>query len=264
MLDWLRDPAQLRLSVFLGGLLLFMLLERTWPRRHGSRQIGLRWPANLGLVLVGAGVIALLPLAAIGTAAWAQMQSFGLLHQVQWPFWFEIGLAWLLLDLGLYWQHRWMHIVPLLWRLHRVHHSDTAFDVTTGVRFHPVEILLSMGWKMLLVALLGAPVLAVLLLELTLNTFALWSHTNLRYPPALESVLRRAFITPEMHRIHHSVHLRETNSNYSSSVSIWDHLFRSYTAEPRDGHERMQLGLQTLRTPAEQSLPALLIQPLKP
>jgi len=262
-MNWFSDPAHLRPVIFFGLLLIFLVLERGYPRRGGDMHRRLRWPSNFGLVLLDSAAVSLLPLAALGTALWAQEAGWGLFNRLPLPAWLEIALAWLLLDVALYGQHRAMHEFPRLWRLHRVHHCDIEFDTSTAVRFHPVEILLSMLWKMLIVLLLGAPWLAVLLLEITLSGFALWSHANLRYPQRLEQGLRKIIITPELHRVHHSVHSAETNSNYGSALMIWDHLFRSFNAQPRDGHEGMRIGLNQWRADSEQRLPALLLQPLK-
>lgn len=262
-MNWFSDPAHLRPALFLALLAGLLFLERRFPRRSGDMRRSLRWPGNLGLVLIDSAVLMLLPLAALGTALWAEALGFGLFQYMALPAWLEVAAAWLLLDLAIYWQHRAMHVVPLLWRLHRVHHCDIEFDTSTAVRFHPLEILLSMLWKMLVVLLLGAPWLAVLLLELTLSSFALWSHANLRYPVWLEQRLRRLVITPELHRVHHSVHPAETNSNYGSALVLWDQLFRSLRQQPRDGHEAMRIGLSEWRSEAEQTLPRLLLLPFK-
>jgi sterol desaturase/sphingolipid hydroxylase (fatty acid hydroxylase superfamily) len=262
-MDPISDPAAVRAPIFFGLLALLLALEGIWPRRAQPMQRRLRWTSNFGLVVLDTAVLALVPLAALGTALWAEAAGFGLFNALSWPAWLEVALAWLLLDAAIYVQHRAMHEVPLLWRLHRVHHSDTEFDVSTGVRFHPLEILLSMGWKMACVAALGAPLLAVLVLEITLSSFALWSHANLRYPLALDRWLRRLIITPEVHRVHHSTHIGETNSNYGSALMLWDYLFRSYVAQPREGHPGMRIGLDRWRAAADQRLTALLRQPLQ-
>jgi sterol desaturase/sphingolipid hydroxylase (fatty acid hydroxylase superfamily) len=256
-------PELLRPAFFFGILAALLVAERVWPRRAQPMQRRMRWTSNFGLVILDTAVLALLPLAALGTALWAEAAGIGLFNVVAWPAWLEVALAWLLLDAAIYVQHRAMHEIPLLWRLHRVHHSDIEFDTTTGVRFHPLEILLSMGWKMGLVAALGAPLLAVLILEITLSGFALWSHANLRYPLLLDRWLRRVVITPEVHRVHHSPYTAETNSNYGSALIIWDHLFRSYVAQPREGHRAMRIGLDRWRAAGDQRLTALLRQPLE-
>ena len=192
---------------------------------------------------------------------WAQQHAFGLLHALDWPHALNILLALLLLDLAIYAQHLLMHHVPLLWRLHSMHHSDTEIDVSTGLRFHPLEILLSMALKMALVAAIGAPVLAVLIFEILLNATSLFNHANLRLPAGLDRVLRLVVVTPDMHRVHHSWHRDETNSNFGFNLPWWDRLFGTYTAQPRDGHLGMSIGLHDFRHDSEQSLPALLLQP---
>jgi sterol desaturase/sphingolipid hydroxylase (fatty acid hydroxylase superfamily) len=174
-----------------------------------------------------------------------------------------IALTLLLLDLAIYVQHVLTHAVPALWRLHRVHHTDLDLDVTTGVRFHPFEILLSVLYKIALVVALGAHPLAVLIFEVLLNGSSLFNHANVRLPAMLERWLRLIWVTPEMHRVHHSVLRRETDSNYGSCLSLWDRLFGTYVAQPQAGHDRMTIGLEAFRTPAEQSLWSLLMQPVR-
>ena len=259
----MRDDALLRSALFFGTLALLLALEGVRARRAGPMHRRLRWPSNLGLAAINAACVALLPLASVGVAVLAQQRGWGLLNALGLAPWLEIGLAWLLLDLAIYWQHRWMHELRWLWPLHRVHHSDVELDATTGVRFHPAEILLSLAWKSTLIVALGAPPPAALLLELGLNLVALWSHANLRLPTSFERRLRWLLITPDMHRVHHSVHRRETDSNYSNTMSFWDRLFGSYVAQPADGHEAMRIGLPVLRAPVQQQLPALLAQPLR-
>lgn len=256
------EDSTLRMAVFLGVLTLMLLLERALPRRVEDAQRRTRWPTHLGLVVISAALLALLPVAAVGTALWAQARGWGLLNQGSLPLWVTLPLAWLLLDAAIYAQHRAMHQLPLLWRLHRVHHSDVVFDATTGLRFHPAEILLSMLWKMAVVLALGAPPLAVLLLEITLNGFALFNHANLRLPG--DRWLRLLLVTPDLHRVHHSVHRDETDSNYGNTLSVWDRLFGSYRAQPREGHSAMAIGLPQFREPAAQRLTALLAQPRHP
>jgi sterol desaturase/sphingolipid hydroxylase (fatty acid hydroxylase superfamily) len=261
MNDWLSGGgATLRLTVFLATLLLMLLLERLAPRRMTPPQRRLRWSANFGLVVIDSILLRLLlPLAALGMAVLAQQRGWGLLNLVPLPPWLSVPLAWLLLDCAIYWQHRAMHAVPLLWRLHRVHHTDIEFDTTTALRFHPVEILLSMLFKMTTVTALGAPPLAVLLFEIALNAAALFNHANIRLPG--DRWLRRLLVTPDMHRVHHSVHRIETDSNYGNVLAVWDYAFRSYTPQPRDGHLEMRIGLYEFRVEAEQRLGPLLLNP---
>lgn len=261
----LQHEWQWRLGVFLGLLAVLAVAEVYWPRRKANRPQ--RWPVNFSLALIYTLVMRLvMPVAAVSWATTLEARQWGLLHLFAWPdwiSWLETLLAVLLLDLAIYWQHRLMHAIPWLWRLHRVHHSDLAFDVTTGLRFHPGEILVSMLLKLAILTLLGASPLAVLMFELLLSAASLWEHANLRLPPRLEQMWRQVNVTPDMHRIHHSVQVPETNSNFGFCLSWWDHLFGSYRAQPQAGQEQMAIGLQEFRTDQEQSLTSLLRQPLQ-
>lgn len=261
MPDWFSDPAHLRLTVFLGVLTVLLLLEKRLPRRQHAMQRSLRWPPNFGLVLAGSLLVMALPLATLSAAVLAQQRGIGLFNTLSWPLWVEVLLCFLAFDLAIYAQHRLMHAWPLLWRLHRVHHSDIEFDATTALRFHPLEILLSVLWKTLLIALIGAPLLAVLIFEITLNAAAMFNHANLRV--AGDAWLRRLIVTPDMHRVHHSTHQQETDSNYGFALSCWDHLFGSYRAQPAEGHESMRIGLDQYREIPQQKLVPLLLQPIK-
>lgn len=264
MAEWiLQHEATLRLAAFVGVLALLLAGERLRPRRSvpgGWRR------HTTHLALVALDTLALrvaFPVLAVGAAAWGAQRGIGLLPRLSLPPWLAIAAGLLLLDAALYWQHRLLHAVPLLWRLHRVHHGDTGFDCTTGVRFHPLEIVLSMGLKIGLVLLLGVPVLGVLLFEVVLNAGSLFSHANLALPAALDRRLRRLWVTPDMHRVHHSVHRDETDSNFGFHLSCWDHLFRSYREQPRDGHAAMHIGLPYWRDPGQQTLAALLANPFR-
>lgn len=203
----------------------------------------------------------LLPVAAVGAAAFAEQRDWGLFNQFTLPLAIPVVLTLLALDLLIYWQHRLLHALPWLWRLHRVHHSDLSIDVTTALRFHPLEILLSMLLKMAAVALLGAPPVAVLAFEILLNATAMFNHANLRLPAYSDRFLRQFIVTPDMHRVHHSWHQDETNSNFGFNLPWWDHLFGSYRAQPRDGHRAMSIGLKAFRDDKDQGLIALLAQP---
>lgn len=254
----------IRPAIFFGLLLVLGALEPLRPVRLSDPQRPLRWTANFGLVALGTVLIALLQLSLAAVAVGAQRAGFGLFNQVEAPAAVEIGLSLLLLDLAIYAQHRAFHEIRWLWPLHRVHHSDVEFDVTTGLRFHPGELILSMLFKAAIVALLGAPWLAVLGFEIALSSFALLTHANLRLPPGAERLVRALLVTPDMHRIHHSVHRDEHDSNYGNTLSVWDRLFRSYTRAAREAQREMRIGLVEFRAPAEQALPALLVQPLRP
>jgi sterol desaturase/sphingolipid hydroxylase (fatty acid hydroxylase superfamily) len=219
--------------------------SRTLPRRR-------RWPANLGIVVLNTLLVrALFPAAALGMALSAQSHGWGLLNQYAVPAWAAAAAGIVLLDLALYLQHVMFHAVPALWRLHRVHHADLDIDVTTGARFHPIEIALSMLVKLAAIAALGVPPAAVLLFEVLLNATSMFNHANVRIPATLEAVLRRLLVTPDMHRVHHSVERDETNSNFGFNLPWWDRLFGTYRAQPRAGHEAMAIGVAELRDAAE-------------
>lgn len=263
LLEYLQNhEATIRLICFAGLLALCLGAETRWPRRSASG--GGRRGTNL--LLVGLNTLFLrlgFPVLAVGAAAWGTGQGWGLLAWLDGPLWLEVLLAVVLLDLIIYGQHRLMHAVPWLWRLHRVHHSDLAFDVTTGVRFHPLEIAVSMIIKMAAVILLGAAAEAVILFEVLLSASSLFEHANLRLPAGLDRALRRVIVTPDMHRVHHSPHREETDSNFGFNLSVWDRLFATYQAQPREGHEAMQIGLSAFRDKQQQGLLALLLQPFR-
>ncbi|MCB4823833.1 sterol desaturase family protein [Roseicella aerolata] len=253
----------LRLGIFLGVLLALLALEQLIPWRR-ARPLGRRrWPANLGLAVLGALLVrAVMPAAAVGAALWAEARGWGLLPALGMPGWVAIPLSVILLDLLIYWQHRVTHAVPLLWRLHRVHHADPELDATSGLRFHPVEILLSMALKMVAVVALGAPAVAVLVFEVLLNATAMFNHAAISLPPGLERALRLVLVTPEMHRTHHSEARAETDSCYGFCLSWWDRLFGSYRAAPAAG-EGVVIGVAGWRAPEQQRLDRLLLQPMR-
>jgi sterol desaturase/sphingolipid hydroxylase (fatty acid hydroxylase superfamily) len=237
-----------RLGCFAGVLLLMALWESLAPRRRLTVRRPARWFSNLGLVALDTVAVRfLLPLGAVGVAVLAGQRGWGLLNNVALPGWVAVTLSVVALDLAIYLQHLMFHAVPLLWRLHMVHHADLDFDATTGVRFHTLEILLSLLIKMAAVALLGAPALGVVAFEVLLNATSLFNHGNVRLPAALDRVLRLVVVTPEMHRVHHSVRPRETNSNFGFNLPWWDYLFGTYRAQPADGHEGMTIGLSQFR-----------------
>jgi sterol desaturase/sphingolipid hydroxylase (fatty acid hydroxylase superfamily) len=244
----LRYEPEIRLACFGGALLLMALWEALAPRRRLTTSRPLRWSSNLGLTALNALALRfLVPLGAVGTALLAQERGWGLLNNVALPAWLAVALAVVALDLVLYLQHVMFHAVPALWRLHRVHHADLDFDTTTGVRFHTLEVLLSMGIKMAAVVLLGAPPLAVLLFEVILNASSMFNHGNVRLPAWLDRALRLVLVTPDMHRVHHSAVPRETNSNFGFNVPWWDFLFGTYRAQPAGGHEGMTVGVVEVR-----------------
>lgn len=257
-----NEPA-IRFSFFLGILLLMVLGERLAPRRPRSTPKGTRWIANLGMVAVDALALRLfLPATAISAAALAETRGLGFFPSLDLPGWLSVVLGVVLLDLAIYLQHVLFHALPSLWRLHMVHHSDLDFDTTTGVRFHPIEVLLSMGIKMAVVLLVGIPVLGVLIFEVLLNGTSLFNHGNVRLAARIDRILRLLVVTPEMHRVHHSVAIRETNSNFGFNLPWWDRLLGTYRAQPAAGHEGMTIGLSTFRDPRMLTLPGLLLLPL--
>jgi sterol desaturase/sphingolipid hydroxylase (fatty acid hydroxylase superfamily) len=246
-----HEPA-LRLAAFAAVLAAMALWEILAPRRARTLPRRRRWPANLGIVLLNTLVVRVLfPAAALGMALSAQAQGWGLLNRYEIPVWAALAGGIVLLDLAIYLQHVMFHAVPALWRLHRMHHADLDIDVTTGARFHPVEIALSMLIKFAAIAALGVPPAAVLVFELLLNATSMFNHANVRIPAPLEPALRWLLVTPDMHRVHHSVERDETNSNFGFNLPLWDRLFGTYRAQPRAGHEAMTIGVAELRDPAE-------------
>lgn len=260
---WQLEP-WIRLGAFAAVLLLLAAVELLAPRRRLSVGRLRRWPGNLGLVALDTLLVRILfPVAAVGAALHAEQRGWGLFNLVQMSAWIEIALAVILLDMIIYGQHVLFHSVPWLWRVHRVHHADLEFDVTTGLRFHPVEIFLSMGIKVAAVMLLGAAALAVLIFELLLNATSMWSHSNLRLPDWADRLLRLMLVTPDMHRTHHSVVPRETHSNFGFNLACWDRLFGTYRERPEAGHEGMAVGIPEFRSARELRLDRMLLMPFR-
>jgi sterol desaturase/sphingolipid hydroxylase (fatty acid hydroxylase superfamily) len=262
MTDLLAHESAIRLGCFLGILLAMMGWEWRLPRRAPSLPRARRWPANLGIVAVDSAVLRLaFPVLAVGAAQLAETRGWGLFHWLNAPFWPAFVASMLLLDLTIYAQHVAFHKIPLLWRLHRMHHTDLDFDVTTALRFHPLEIVLSMLIKWAVVVLLGAPPVAVLVFEVVLNATAMFNHGNVRLPPRLDRALRWLVVTPDMHRVHHSIRREETDSNFGFNLPWWDRLFGTYRDQPRDGHSGMTIGLEYFRDWRATRLEGLLLQP---
>lgn len=252
-----------QLGIFIGLLILLPLLEHFFARRRQSNPIKRRL-SNIALIVISTVSAQLIfPLATVGVALWANARGFGLFQLIPWSDSLEIFLCLVLLDLAIYWQHRFFHIFPWLWRMHRVHHSDVEFDACLGIRFHPFEIVLSKAYKLALIALMGPSVIAVVVYESLLLGFSIMTHGNIRLPFKLDAIVRVVFVTPDFHRVHHSIYGTETNSNYGNILSVWDRLFASYQAQPRDGHLAMSIGLPEFRSTAEQNLGALLVQPFR-
>lgn len=252
----------LRALIFLSVFGLLALAEGIAPFRAASRRS--RWPGNLGLFALG--IVAariVLPLGAVGFAAWLAGTGTGLFNLIQAPVWLAVAISVVLLDLAIYAQHVLFHKIPALWRLHRVHHADTEMDATTGIRFHPLEIVVSLAIKLGAITLTGAPPLAVFLFEVLLNAGALFTHANLRLPAGWEERLRLFFVTPGMHRVHHSWERIDTDSNYGFNLSLWDRLFRTYRPEPVPGEADIVFGIETFRAPRERQIDALLTQPFR-
>ena len=266
MTKWMAsNELAVRLVVAVAVFSLMATWEVLAARRELTRAKGTRWFANLSLVALDAVIVRLLfPTAAVGMAWAAQDSGWGLFHRLDLPGWVAVMLSIGLLDLAIYLQHVMFHAVPVLWRVHLVHHADFDVDVTTGLRFHPIEMVLSMLIKLSVVAALGPPVVGVLLFELILNGLAMFNHANVRMPARLDRVLRMIFVTPDMHRIHHSVEVSEHNTNFGFNLSWWDRLLGTYVAAPAKGHEGMMLGLKSVRDPSDQTLRRMLLMPLDP
>lgn len=254
----------IRLAAFLGVFLAVALWEGFRPRRKRSVRRGARWPGNLGLLTIDAILVRVLaPGAAIAIAMTAGTGGWGLLNVLSTPAWLAIICGVVLLDAAMYFQHVMFHAVPALWRLHRVHHADLDFDVTTGLRFHPVEILASTAIKCAVVAAAGAPAVAVLVFEVLLNAAAMFNHANASVPERVERWLRWVVITPDVHRVHHSVQYDESSSNFGFNLPWWDRLFGTYRAQPRIGHAAMVIGVDAFRSEGDLRLGNLLLQPLR-
>jgi sterol desaturase/sphingolipid hydroxylase (fatty acid hydroxylase superfamily) len=254
----------IRLAVFFAVFTAVALWEVFAPRRKQSVARGARWPHNIGLLLIDVAVLRIFaPGAAIAVAIAGEARGWGLLNALSLPAWIAVPLAVGLLDFAIYFQHVSFHAVPALWRLHRVHHADLEFDVTTGIRFHPIEILISTAIKCAAIAAIGASAIAVLAFEVLLNATAMFNHANALLPAPLDRRLRWLVVTPDMHRVHHSVTYNESSSNFGFNLSWWDRLFGTYRAQPAAGHEAMTVGVDAFRTPDESRLDRLLLQPFR-
>jgi len=252
----------IRIGFFVGIFALMAFWELAAPRRRLTVPKSQRWANNLGIVFLDSLIVRLLlPTAAIGVAAAARHKGWGLLNVLDVPFLPATIIGVLFLDMVVYLQHLMFHAVPLLWRLHMVHHADLDIDTTTGLRFHPIEILISMGIKMAAVAALGPPVTAVLVFEVTLNGTAMFNHANIWLPESVDRWLRLVVVTPDMHRVHHSVTIRETNSNFGFNFPWWDRLFGTYRPQPVAGHTGMTIGLAQYRNPERVTFFRLLLLP---
>lgn len=238
----------IRLSFFVGTLVIMALWEIIAPRRALTVSKTVRWVNNLGLVFFNSFILRLVfPAAAVGMAAFTAEHGWGLFNYYQFPLIASIILSVVIMDFIIYLQHVLVHAVPVLWRLHRVHHADLDYDVTTGARFHTLEILLSMLIKFSVIVVLGPPVVAVIIFEVILNAMAMFNHGNVGLPGSLDRFLRWIIVTPDMHRVHHSIEDDETNSNFGFNLSWWDRLFGTYRDQPRAGHQAMTIGIRNFR-----------------
>jgi sterol desaturase/sphingolipid hydroxylase (fatty acid hydroxylase superfamily) len=253
-----------RVAAFAGVFAVMALWELRWPKRQLSLGRPRRWPGNLGVVALDSLIVRVLfPTAAVGVAIACEARGWGLFNWLAWPKGVAILVSVLVLDLTVYLQHVLFHAVPVLWRLHRMHHADLDIDVTTGVRFHPIEIVLSVLIKFGVVAAIGAPALAVLIFEVLLNATSMFNHSNVRMPPPVDALVRWLVVTPDMHRVHHSIIRAETDSNFGFNFPWWDRLFGTYCAEPAQGHQGMTIGIEAFRNPAELRLDRMLTQPFR-
>ena len=259
----MQNELPIRLGFFFGILGLMAIWEVVSPRRALTVSKPLRWVNNLGLVVLNSILLRLLfPAAAVGMAAFATASGWGVFNYIEVPYWLAVTAAVIALDFIIYLQHVMVHAVPALWRLHRVHHADLDFDVTTGARFHPIEIILSMLIKFAAITVLGPPVLAVVIFEVLLNATSMFNHGNVGLPTAADRVLRWFVVTPDMHRVHHSVEDDETNSNFGFNLPWWDRLFGTYRGQPRAGHTTMTIGINTFRDTKHCAwLPGMLMLP---
>ncbi len=254
----------LRLAAFIAVFAPIAAWEAVAPRRGRRFKRSERWPQNLALAVINNLLLLLIaPGAEVAVAIAARGHGWGLLPALALPTWAQVAAAIVLLDLAVYAQHRVLHAVPVLWRMHRVHHADTDFDVTTGVRFHPFEIAVSTAWKCVVIAALGASPIAVIAFEILLNASSMFEHANGRLTASVDRALRWIVVTPDMHRVHHSSIVGETNSNFGFNISWWDRLFGTYRAQPAAGHEAMQIGLEIFRSADEVRLDRVLAQPFR-
>ena len=238
----------IRLSFFFGILILMAIWEMLAPKRALTTSKLLRWLNNLGLVVLNSLILRwLFPAATVGLAILAHQAGWGLLNYYQLPIWMSIVIAVTAMDFMIYLQHVMVHAIPVLWRLHRVHHADLDYDVTTGIRFHPLEIILSMLIKFAMIIILGPPVIAVIIFEVVLNALAMFNHGNIALPKTVDWLLRWLIVTPDMHRVHHSVEDDETNSNFGFNLSCWDRIFGTYRQQPRAGHQNMTIGIHQFK-----------------
>lgn len=257
------EPA-IRLACFLGLLAAMAVWEVAAPRRRREIPRLVRWSNNLAAVVIDTLLVRLtFPIVAVGLAVVAAEHGWGVFNLVAAPSWLAFVVSLLALDLAIYLQHVVLHAVPALWRLHRMHHADLEIDVSTALRFHPLEMVLSMGLKLALVVALGPPAVAVLVFEVLLNATSMFNHSNVHLSPAVDAALRRIVVTPDMHRVHHSIEPQETNSNFGFNLPWWDRLFGTYRSQPRRGHDGMTIGIEQFRTRRDLWIDRMLLQPFR-
>jgi sterol desaturase/sphingolipid hydroxylase (fatty acid hydroxylase superfamily) len=258
----LEHGAEVYAAAYFGAILVVALVEWVRPRRTASELVRVRWPGNFGLTVLGAVLVRLLfPIAGVGWAIFCRERGLGLLNHVAWPAWIAFPITIVVIDLSHYVQHYLLHRVPVFWRLHRTHHTDLEYDFSTGVRFHPFETVFATIALMIVLTALGAPPAAVLISQVLTVIADFVEHANVRLPAALDRTLRVVFVTPDMHRVHHSQEHREGNSNFSNMLSVWDRLFRTYVDQPAAGHERMAFGVPAFTERKHQRLRWMLVQP---
>jgi sterol desaturase/sphingolipid hydroxylase (fatty acid hydroxylase superfamily) len=259
----MRNEIAIRLIFFFSIFVIVAFWEMLAPRRPLTTSKKMRWLNNLGITFLNPLVVRMIfPILAVNMALRAQERDWGLLNNFDLPYWLDIVVGIIVLDLVIYLQHIMFHAIPILWRLHMVHHADLDYDLTTGLRFHPIEIVLSMCIKLSMMVVLGPPVAAVLIFEILLNGAAMFNHGNIHLPSKIDRILRYFVVTPDMHRVHHSVVIQETNSNYGFNLPWWDRLFGTYCDQPTKGHTAMTIGLSQFRNEKRLTLPWLLILPM--
>ena len=252
----------IRLGFFLGLFSLLTIWEISSPKRQLLQLRRLRWFSNIGLIVISSVLIRfILPTAAVGVALHVEQNNLGFLSYYDLSLMIKFLLAFILMDLAIYFQHVMFHALPMFWRFHRVHHSDLDCDITTGLRFHPFEMVISILFKFLIIISIGAPVLAVVVFEIILNAASMFTHSNIKIPSVIERIVRWFIVTPDMHRIHHSINENETNSNFGFFMSIWDRMFGTYIKDPEQGHINMKIGLQGFREAKWQNLRWLIYLP---
>lgn len=258
----LTHEATIRIAFFAGIFVIVAVIELLVPRRPVETSRASRWFGNIGIVIINTVLLRLLfPTAAVGVAVWVEHQGWGMFHNVQSPYWLKVAFSAIILDFIIYLQHVMFHAVPLFWRLHMMHHADMDYDLTTGNRFHPIEIILSMVIKGAAITVLGTPALGVIIFEILLNGTAMFNHGNFFIPKGIDQILRWFVVTPDMHRVHHSVFPSEANSNFGFNLPWWDRVMGTYRDQPSRGHEGMMIGLNQFRDPSRLTLPWMLVLP---